>query len=214
MMSRPSRSDGNLTKSKILKVAGQLIAQNGFTQTSNKSIAQAAEVDLASINYHFNGREGLYSAVLIEAHAHFISEQYLIELVERKLSPEEKLEKLFTALLEKVNDKDQWHSKVFIRELLSSSPSFQYFMENDGNRKFHLVCKIISQISGVDEHSPILLPCVLSILAPCLMMIISTTVSTPIHNIMYIDKFHLAKYLTAFALGGLNGLNEIEMKAR
>lgn len=60
-MSRNRRSDGDATKAKILDAAGNLIAQHGFAQTSNKAIAQAAEVDLAAINYHFNGRDGLAS---------------------------------------------------------------------------------------------------------------------------------------------------------
>ena len=63
-MSRAGRSDGDLTKSKILDAAGRLIAQDGFAKTTSKAIAKLAEVDLAAINYHFDGRDGLYRAVL------------------------------------------------------------------------------------------------------------------------------------------------------
>ena len=58
-MSRAGRSDGDLTKSKILDAAGRLIAQDGFAKTTSKAIAKLAEVDLAAINYHFDGRDGL-----------------------------------------------------------------------------------------------------------------------------------------------------------
>ena len=51
-MSRAGRSDGDLTKSKILDAAGRLIAQDGFAKTTSKAIAKLAEVDLAAINYH------------------------------------------------------------------------------------------------------------------------------------------------------------------
>lgn len=73
-MSRARRSDGDLTKSKILEAAGRLIAQLGWAKTSNKEIVKLAEVDLAAINYHFGGRDGLYQAVLSEAHAHYLNE--------------------------------------------------------------------------------------------------------------------------------------------
>jgi AcrR family transcriptional regulator len=86
-MSRTRRSDGDVTKSKILEAAGNLIAQNGFAQTTNKAIAQIAEVDLAAINYHFEGRDGLYKAVLAEAHTHYINEQQLFELVQSSIPP-------------------------------------------------------------------------------------------------------------------------------
>ncbi|WP_035367305.1 TetR/AcrR family transcriptional regulator, partial [Acinetobacter haemolyticus] len=104
-MSRARRSDGDLTKSKILEAAGQLIAQNGFAQTSNKQIAKAAEVDLAAINYHFDGRDGLYKAVLAEAHTHYIDEKRLLELVESSLPPTQKLEIFYEAIVNKLIEK-------------------------------------------------------------------------------------------------------------
>lgn len=91
-MSRSRRRDGDLTKAKIIEAAGHLIAQEGLAQTTNKAIAQLAQVDLAAINYHFEGRDGLYKAVLVEAHRHYIDEQQLAELVQSSLSPTRKLE--------------------------------------------------------------------------------------------------------------------------
>ena len=41
-MSRAGRSDGDLTKSKILDAAGRLIAQDGFAKTTSKAIAKLA----------------------------------------------------------------------------------------------------------------------------------------------------------------------------
>ncbi|EXA81479.1 bacterial regulatory s, tetR family protein [Acinetobacter baumannii 25493_8] len=112
-MSRSRRSDGDLTKTKIIEAAGPLIAQYGFAKTANKTIAKVANVDLAAINYHFDGRDGLYQAVLMEAHAHYLDEQYLLELVESTYSPEEKLSLLLETLLHKLTEKDVWHGKVF-----------------------------------------------------------------------------------------------------
>ncbi len=51
------------TKEKILKVAGELFAKKGFGSTSIRDISQAAEVNLASINYHFKNKENLYWSV-------------------------------------------------------------------------------------------------------------------------------------------------------
>ena len=94
-MSRAGRSDGDLTKSKILDAAGRLIAQDGFAKTTSKAIAKLAEVDLAAINYHFDGRDGLYRAVLAEAHTHYIDEQELLTLLNSSKTPTEKLEAFF-----------------------------------------------------------------------------------------------------------------------
>ena len=62
------RTDGQATRERILEAAGELIGANGYAQTTAKAVADRAEVSLTLINYHFGGREGLYRAVLIEAH--------------------------------------------------------------------------------------------------------------------------------------------------
>jgi hypothetical protein len=45
----------------------------------------------------------------VEAHAHYLDEQYLLELVESTYSPEEKLSLLLETLLHKLTEKDVWH---------------------------------------------------------------------------------------------------------
>ncbi|MFN8369042.1 MAG: TetR family transcriptional regulator [Bacteriovoracaceae bacterium] len=52
------------TKDKILRVATQLFAQNGFEGTSVRELALQAEVNIAAINYHFQNKENLYREVL------------------------------------------------------------------------------------------------------------------------------------------------------
>lgn len=48
------------TKQKILEVANELFAKNGFGGTSVRDIANSAEVNLSAINYHFKNKENLY----------------------------------------------------------------------------------------------------------------------------------------------------------
>ncbi|WP_346353274.1 TetR/AcrR family transcriptional regulator [Azotosporobacter soli] len=52
------------TVSKILAAATLLFAQKGFSGVSVKEIAEAAGVNIASISYHFGGKEKLYVEVL------------------------------------------------------------------------------------------------------------------------------------------------------
>ena len=54
------RTDGQATRERILEAAGELFAAAGYAQTTAKAIAERAGVTLTLINYHFDGREGLY----------------------------------------------------------------------------------------------------------------------------------------------------------
>ncbi len=52
------------TKTRILDSAEHLFAQDGFHITSMRTITSTAEVNLASINYHFGNKESLLQAVI------------------------------------------------------------------------------------------------------------------------------------------------------
>lgn len=51
------------TKEKILNVAEELFADHGFSETSLRMITAKAEVNLASVNYHFGSKKTLIQAV-------------------------------------------------------------------------------------------------------------------------------------------------------
>ncbi|HHJ18451.1 MAG TPA: TetR/AcrR family transcriptional regulator [Gammaproteobacteria bacterium] len=51
------------TKTQIMDVAETLFAEYGYDGTSLRMITQAAGVNLASVNYHFGGKETLLEAV-------------------------------------------------------------------------------------------------------------------------------------------------------
>jgi len=51
------------TKGKILDTAEELFAEQGFLNTSLRTITQRAEVNLAAVNYHFGGKDALLFAV-------------------------------------------------------------------------------------------------------------------------------------------------------
>lgn len=56
----------NSTKSKLIEVATELFAIKGFAAVSVRELTEAAQVNVSAISYYFNGKEGLYEAVLLE----------------------------------------------------------------------------------------------------------------------------------------------------
>lgn len=55
------------TRDKILKSAWKLFAQNGFETVSIRDITQDADVNLASVNYHFGNKDGLIQEIVVQA---------------------------------------------------------------------------------------------------------------------------------------------------
>lgn len=62
------RADGEKTRAKVLEVALPLFAAHGFAGTSIRMISTAAKVNVATLAYHFNDKEGLYATVVQRLH--------------------------------------------------------------------------------------------------------------------------------------------------
>lgn len=57
------RSDGQEARQRLLDAALTLFADQGFSKTSTREIARAAQVNIAAISYYFGDKAGLYRAV-------------------------------------------------------------------------------------------------------------------------------------------------------
>ncbi|MYN17904.1 CerR family C-terminal domain-containing protein [Rugamonas sp. FT107W] len=59
---RKPRSDGEQSRERLLLAAMRLFAAQGFSKTSTREIAQAANANVAAISYYFGDKAGLYQA--------------------------------------------------------------------------------------------------------------------------------------------------------
>ena len=65
-MTKPSAApvaDVERTRERILQIATQLFAADGFHTVSLRRLTQEASVNLASVGYHFGSKEGLIAAI-------------------------------------------------------------------------------------------------------------------------------------------------------
>lgn len=63
-ITKSNRSKDATTKDIILDAAEELFARNGYYGTSIRHITAEAQVNLASVNYHFGSKENLLKAVI------------------------------------------------------------------------------------------------------------------------------------------------------
>ena len=64
--SKAQRSDGMDARKRLLLTALKLFAEKGFSQTSTREIALAANANIGAISYYFGDKAGLYRAVFTE----------------------------------------------------------------------------------------------------------------------------------------------------
>lgn len=69
---RPARSENRDTRAQILRSSQQLFAQTGFEATSLRQIAVDADVDLATVKYHFTDKASLYDEAYRIGHTRMV----------------------------------------------------------------------------------------------------------------------------------------------
>lgn len=63
---RSRKMQGEETRTILIRTGARLFARNGYHGVSMRTLAAEAEVNLATVSYHFGGKAGLYEAILQE----------------------------------------------------------------------------------------------------------------------------------------------------
>jgi AcrR family transcriptional regulator len=87
-------------KRKLLEIAEQLVVAKGFDSVSVRDITQAAEVNVAAVNYHFGSRSALLDLVMIRQVIPINDERLArLDAVDHKSSAKPALEEVLGAWL-------------------------------------------------------------------------------------------------------------------
>ena len=151
---RQPRPDGDNTRALIIDAAGELFGEHGYDGTTSKAICERAQVNLAAINYHFGGRDGLYRAVLHEVHQRLMSVQTLEALIHHPLPPAEKLRRFYHHITALLMDKDSWPLRLWAREA-DLYPRLGRTMEWDTAAGDAVLRAAGGKVVRFDDHNPL-----------------------------------------------------------
>lgn len=214
MTTKKTSNKGQTTRQHILEVAAEIFAKKGYAYTTSKEICQASNTNIAAVNYHFGGKDGLYNEVLLETHDRLITLDKLSDIAHSKLTAEEKLTAVFDELIKSIIER-KWHARMFIREILSPSPALNVLLTKKILPKFKLIKEIISELTGIPSHDPIINYCLINIIAPNAALLIADDqlVDTLLPNLSK-DFTRLSQHLKIFSLEGLEGVAKHYRKAK
>jgi TetR/AcrR family transcriptional regulator, regulator of cefoperazone and chloramphenicol sensitivity len=202
------RTDGQATRERILEAAGELFAADGYADTTAKAIADRAEVSLTLINYYFGGRAGLYRAALIEAHRRLGKLSDMRDLAESDLPATAKLRVLIYALVRPATKRQPgWHINVLAKEIFAPSAHFPVLYEAEVPPKLAIIKQILSDITTIPADDPALVRCVISLLAPCSMLLIAARGAPgPLDEVRRMPREAIIDHLHTFTLAGLEAI--------
>lgn len=103
------------TRERILEAAAEVFAEKGLRDATVREIVAAAGVNLAAVNYHFRGKEGLYAEVL-EREMRAVHARHPIE--EEGGPPERRLRAFVEGFLRRVTDRGSRAGRLMAREMV------------------------------------------------------------------------------------------------
>src|SRR5580658_5440109 len=149
-MTRPSE----VTRERIMKAAERLFAERGYDGTSIRAIVAKARVNQAAINYHFEGKDGLYREVLREAFG-ALTEQQLEHADEMKtMSREAALAAFIRRQLHPLlaRDESSRHMRIFNWETVRPTPVFRKLLSEEAAPFMGMATDLIRRFLPDADH--------------------------------------------------------------
>lgn len=161
------------TRKRLLQAALEIFADKGFRDATVREICARAEVNVASVNYHFGSKEALYSEVLGFAYRE-ASERYpYTKAGDKSLAPEVRLRHFIGNLLGRMLDDTYLgrHGKLLARELADPTPTGALDQVIETTMKPHceLLDGIVAELVGPGYSEADMHRLGLSVVGQCLM---------------------------------------------
>ncbi|MDH4050093.1 MAG: TetR/AcrR family transcriptional regulator [Rubrivivax sp.] len=169
---RSSRSDGAQTRNHILRVAGPLYAARGYEGTTSREICAAAGINQAAVNYHFGSKDGLYEAVLVEAHGQLVAIGDLEAIAHSGADPEARLAALIGLFITRSNGPAlPWALRVLGNELMAApSGHVDALLQQAVLPKVRVMRGIVASVLGVAATEPVAQRALALVVMPCIML--------------------------------------------
>lgn len=140
------KKDAGATREALLASATAIFADRGFDGSTVDAIAVRAGVNKAMINYHFQGKLGLYSAILKRDLGWALAQ--LSELSREPIGADAKLAR-FIAIFGELHQRRPGLSAMMLREAMSGGRGLDPALLPDLGRIFAVLQSIVAQ--GVSE---------------------------------------------------------------
>ncbi|NUM54616.1 MAG: CerR family C-terminal domain-containing protein [Candidatus Hydrogenedentes bacterium] len=199
------------TPDRIMDVAGELFAEQGFRQTSIRDICARANVNLAAVNYHFRDKDGLYEAILRRSLDRCVNSY---PIADTEGTAEERLGAFVRMFLMRILGEGQpaWHGKLMAAELANPTGAWLKLVESVARPTHNVLLGIIRDYMNVTANTPQIEAITCSILGQCLFY----RHSRPVAELLGVpvpaseaEIDALARHITQFSLSGLAGIRQV-----
>jgi AcrR family transcriptional regulator len=207
-------SSDDQTRARLLEAAGQIFAEEGYHWAKIRAICVRANANVASVNYHFGDKLGLYREVLRRSIASAVDESRL-SLIQSTSDPREKLRIFVETILSAVfeHERPAWHVKLMLQEMAQPTPALDVILEQLIRPKYRLLCQIVGAILDSPSDAQLSQLCAHSVIGQVRHYLIAGDVIGRIWPEFSFDRrtFELVvNHILTFSFAGMEALRQRE----
>ena len=144
----PSTSEAD-TRRRLMDAAGKVFAEKGYRAATIREIIRRARVNLAAVNYHFGGKDGLYATVLESTYLKALEKHPPEGGVDPGAPAEIRLHGFIRSFLQRIFDEDvqACYGRLMTREMVEPTVALDRVV-NRIRPLYGRLCAILREISG------------------------------------------------------------------
>ena len=167
-MSSPSCNDPS--RDRLLMAAVEIFAERGFRDATVREICARAEVNAASVNYYFGGKEKLYAEALAFAFLQANRRYPLGGALDANLSAETRLTRFIRVFMHRLLDETVLghHGKLIAREIADPTSALDGIIQSAIVPQFAVLRELVTTLLGPGWSELDIHRCILSVLGQLL----------------------------------------------
>ena len=198
------------TRDRLLKSAAQLFADRGFKKVTVRDICRAARANVASVNYHFGDKTGLYREVLQLAIDTMRATTDAAREAGEGQPPDERLRRYINVSMCRVMNggNGPWISRLIHREMTDPTPTLDAIVEQAFRPRVDDLSAMVADILACGADDARVSQCVASIQAQW-MLFVPNPIASRLRAKLQLradDPATLADHIARFSLAGIHAL--------
>lgn len=198
-----------LTRDRVLTEATRLFAERGFNKVTVREICVAAKANVASVNYHFGDKLGLYTEIVDQGLAGLESETRQTVDASGGDDAEARLGAFVRATVQQLlaPAPDAHVHQLLMHEMNDPTPMLERVAKRVMRPQLSYLCKIVGALMNRLPADRAVIRAAASVQAQCLM--VKMTPMAPAAKVADVDELNeLAAHITRFSLAGIRELSE------
>jgi len=199
---------------RLIQAASEVFARHGYSGTRIREIVRAADVNLASVNYYFGGKEGLYAATLQELAAERAAQAPRGRAEDGEMDLHRQVESILRRYVD--IDRNSSLGRILAHESMNPTAYFERLVTDIVRPELERLRAAVTTIVGDRLDEATLSRTAMSIMGQCLFYLFARGAVERLYP-DYLAKNGvegLARHIVGFSLGGIAALTRTPVSGR